>query len=67
VQTHYQFQIRTFWIWVLGVFVGGLLTFVFIGFLILPVVLIWYIIRCVKGMQYLSRREAYPNPETWLW
>lgn len=67
VQTHYQFQIRTFWIWLLGVVVGGLLTFVFIGFLILPAVLIWFIVRCVKGMQYVGRREAYPNPETWLW
>jgi uncharacterized membrane protein len=67
VRTHYQFQIRTFWIGLLGSIVGFLLTFILIGFLVLLAVAIWFIIRCVKGMQCISRREAYPNPETWLW
>jgi len=68
VQTHYQFQIRTFWIWLLGVIVGGFLTSLLgFGFIVLLAVLTWFIIRCVKGMQYVGRREAYPNPETWLW
>jgi uncharacterized membrane protein len=68
VQSHYQFQIRTFWICLLGAIVGWALTWVFgIGFLILLAVLIWYIVRCVKGMQYVGRREAYPNPQSWLW
>ena len=67
VQTHYQFQIRTFWIVLLGCVIGGGLSLIIIGIPILIAVVIWYIVRCVKGMQYVGRREAYPNPETWLW
>jgi uncharacterized membrane protein len=75
VQSHYQFQIRTFWIWLLGGVVGWVLTSVlmfagplfFIGILFFLALFIWYIVRCVKGMQYVGRREAYPNPVTWVW
>jgi len=67
VQTHYQFQIRTFWIGLLVGFLGGLLTLILIGWLVLLALVVWWIIRCVKGMQHVSRREAYPNPQTWLW
>lgn len=67
VQTHYTFQIRTFWIGLLGAVAGIALTMIMVGFLVLPVVLVWFIIRCVKGMQYVGRREAYPNPESWTW
>ena len=67
VRTHYTFQIRTFWIGLAASFVSGLLTIVIIGWLLLLGILIWFIIRCVKGMQCISRREAYPNPQTWLW
>ena len=67
VQTHYQLQIRTFWIVILGLVVGGALSFIIVGIPMLIAVLIWYIVRCVKGMMHVGRREAYPNPETWLW
>ena len=67
VQTHYTFQIRTFWIGLLAALVGMVLTMIMVGFLVLPVVLVWFVIRCVKGMQYVGRREAYPNPESWTW
>ena len=68
VQSHYRLQIRTFWISVLGAVVGWILMFAFfIGALVFLALLIWWIVRCVKGMQHVGRREAYPNPETWLW
>ncbi len=37
-----------------------------IGFLILLFVLIWLIVRCIKGMQHLDRNEPVPNPTTWM-
>ena len=67
VQSHYTFQIRTFWIGVLGSVIGIALSFILIGFLVLAAVAIWFIIRCVKGMQYVGRREADPKPESWTW
>ncbi|MBT1451229.1 hypothetical protein KJ365_10115 [Glaciecola sp. XM2] len=66
LQSHYQFQIRTFWIGVLFTFIGILTTFILIGFLILFFVVIWMIIRCVKGLQTLDKQQAHPNPTTWL-
>ena len=67
VQSHYTFQIRTFWIGILGSAIGVALIFILIGFVVLLAVLIWYVIRCIKGMQYVGRREAYPNPKSWTW
>jgi uncharacterized membrane protein len=66
LKTHYTFQIRTFWIGFLYSFVSYLTTVMFIGFILLLGVFVWLIVRCIKGMQYLERYEAVPNPETWL-
>jgi uncharacterized membrane protein len=67
VRSHYRFQIRTFWIGLLYVVVGMLLTAAFIGFLILLFWLVWLIMRCVKGMQQLERGEPVSDEVTWLW
>jgi uncharacterized membrane protein len=67
VQSHYRFQIRTFWIGVLFSVIGVVTIAIFIGLVILLFVAIWIIVRCVKGMKYLSNAEPYPNPTTWLW
>jgi len=63
---HYTFQIRTFWIGLLLSVIAGLLTLVFIGFVLMPLVAIWFIVRCVRGLIWLNRGEAVPNPESWL-
>ena len=71
--SHYRFQIRTFWICLLylvllwGIAVMLLLPIVFIVAVIVIMVLpVWWIIRCAKGLKYLSREEAYPDPESWF-
>ncbi len=66
VDSHYTYQIRTFWMGLLFGFVSMLLMFVGIGFLLMFVVAIWMIVRCVKGLQAAGRREAIANPQTWL-
>ena len=81
VQSHYEVQIRSFWIALLIAIAGSALVWAFamaldsgiFYLLILIAVLaylfffVWWIVRCVKGMRYVGRREAYPNPATWLW
>lgn len=66
LDSHYQFQIRTFWIGLLYAVVGILLTAVFIGWLILLFYAIWIIVRCVKGFKYLGKQEPMPDPTSWM-
>ena len=75
-ESHYTFLIRTFWIGLLlmvagGVLfgVGALLSVILIGFPIMGVAWlimggagIWYGVRCIVGLVFLSRGEAYPRP-----
>lgn len=67
VQSHYQYQIRTFWIGLLYGVVGAITTLAFIGFAILLFFAVWYIIRCVKGLKYIQLGQPVPNATTWLW
>jgi uncharacterized membrane protein len=66
LQTHYRFQIRTFWISLLYFVVAALLCVVLIGFLLLPAVAIWFIVRCAIGISFLMKNEPYPRPDTWI-
>ena len=66
LKTHYTFQIYTFWISVLYFVIAGVLCFLVIGFFLLPLLLVWYIIRCALGLTRLLRSEAHPNPRSWL-
>ncbi len=66
LKSHYQFQIRTFWIGILYTFIGIILSFVLIGVLVLFFFVIWLIVRCVKGIKYLDQKEAPPDPTGWM-
>ena len=66
LQTHYRFQIRTFWIGILYAFIGALLSQVIIGYLILLFTFFWLIIRCAKGLKQLEKRQPVKNLESWL-
>jgi uncharacterized membrane protein len=67
VQTHYRFQIRTFWIGMLYGFIGLVTCIIIVGFFWLMFVLVWWVVRCVKGMQAISRGMPYDRPATWWW
>lgn len=64
--SHYQFQIRTFWIGLLYLVVGSILLVVLVGWLVYLFWVVWLIIRCVKGLQILDKKEPHPNPTTWM-
>ncbi len=66
LKSHYQFQIRTFWIGALYLMIGVLLSQVIIGLFILLFWLLWLVVRCTRGMKYLDRKEAYPDPKGWM-
>jgi len=66
LQSHYQFQIRTFWIGLLYLIIGGILTLILIGWIVLLFYVVWLIIRCVKGFKYLNEQKPIPNPTSWM-
>ena len=66
LQTHYRFQIRTFWIGFLYVFIGMATSQFFIGYLILLFTFFWIIIRCAKGLKQLEKNQPVKNLESWL-
>ena len=66
LKSHYTFQIRTFWIGLLYGCIAVLSCFILIGFLLLPAVAVWFIVRCALGISRLTRAEAYPTPQSWV-
>jgi uncharacterized membrane protein len=60
LESHFSWQIRTFWWGLLWASVGGILTLVVVGFVVLFVVAIWLIYRIVKG--WLNLAEGKPVP-----
>lgn len=57
-ESHFRWQIRTFWFSCLWAFLGLLTSFILIGFAILGVAYIWYIYRVVKGFLRLNDDKA---------
>lgn len=65
-ESHYTYQIRTFWIGVVYSLVSFLLMFLGIGFLLILAVIVWAIVRCVKGLQWAVAGEPVPDPQNWF-
>lgn len=66
VETHYTWAIRTFWIGVAYAVVSFILMLAAIGFLLLFATAVWFIVRCIIGLQAAGRGEAIKNPDSWL-
>jgi len=59
-ESHFTWQIRTFW-WGLGWVVLGVATALFVvGFVILAVAGVWVIYRMVKGLLFWNDRKPMP-------
>ena len=70
VASHYQFQIRTFWIG-LGMILGAFTALAYGGdSLVLMGMflwLIWVLTRTIKGWKLLAQSAPIPDPKTLLW
>lgn len=66
LQSHYQFQIRTFWIGFLYITIGFALSLVLIGIPILIWWFVWSLIRIVKGAIAVNESRPIANPKSWL-
>jgi uncharacterized membrane protein len=65
-RSHFQFQIRTFWIGLLYLIVGAVLLFVIVGAFVLLWWLVWSIVRNIKGVLALNENRPIANPTSWM-
>lgn len=78
--SHFTFAIRSFWLSIAGFLLGlsmllvgiplsllliGIPIMIF-GGLVMGGISLWFIARCIAGIYYLARGEAYPRPQSWL-
>ena len=66
IQSHYRFQIRTFWIGLLYAMIGAITINIMIGFFILLFTFVWLIVRCTKGLKQLDNNQPVKNLESWF-
>ncbi len=59
-ESHFRWQIRTFWFGLLWGVLGGVLAIVLIGFAVLFADMVWIIYRIVKG--WLNLNDGKPMP-----
>ena len=65
-QSHFQFQLRTFLIGLLYLFLGGATLHVGLGVLVVLWWLVWTLMRCVKGLLALNAGAPIADPNSWL-
>ena len=62
LESHFRWQIRTFWWTMLWGTIGGITALILVGWLILGVLFIWYVYRIVKGILRLNDGRAMYAP-----
>jgi uncharacterized membrane protein len=65
-EAHFEWQIRTFWMGLVGYAIGALLLLVLIGIPVLWAVSIWMLYRIIKGWLYLYDNKPFANPRGWV-
>lgn len=61
LESHVNWQIKTFWYTLLGYFIGIILLVVLIGGLVMLAVTVWYIYRIIKGWLALNDGKELPD------
>lgn len=60
LESHFRWQIRTFWFGVLWAVVGGLTAILLVGYVVLFVDVIWILYRIIKGwLDLIDRKPMY--------
>lgn len=66
MDTHYTWLIYTYWISWLWALIGVVTAIIVVGWFVLIFAWVWELIRCIQGLQRLSRNEGMPKPEDWF-
>lgn len=65
VASHHAWQIRSFWIGLGAMVLGGLLSIIVIGWAVLALWTVWALVRFITGFLILSDGRAVQDPESW--
>ena len=63
LDSHFSWQIRTFWWSLLWLAIGGVLTLVLVGWVILGLTGLWILYRIIRGWLAVMSRKAMPMPD----
>lgn len=63
LDSHFSWQIRTFWWSLLWLAIGGVLILVLVGWAILGLTGLWILYRIIRGWLALMSRNAMPMPD----
>ncbi len=66
LKSHYQYTIRSFWMGIIYFGLSTALISVAVGFVLVPLCVIWWVIRMGRGLKSLLKNEPIANPKTWL-
>ena len=66
VESHYTFLIRTFWIGLLYAVISVILMLAIVGIVLAFATAVWFIARCIVGLQAAGRGEPVRNPQSWM-
>ena len=66
-ESHYTWLIRTFWIGLAAGFVSFILIFVIIGGFLMLAVIVWMLVRLVRGWILYDKKQPIPDPDNLLY
>jgi uncharacterized membrane protein len=66
MQSHFRFQVYTFWIGLLYFVAGSILLFFYVGAAIWLWWTVWTLIRVIKGLILLNDGKPIAAPTSWL-
>ncbi|WP_202899783.1 DUF4870 family protein [Kordiimonas gwangyangensis] len=66
-QSHFTYQIRTFWLGLVMLIVSAILYIILIGWLVAAFWALWTLVRVVKGLLLAMDGKGIDNPETNSW
>lgn len=65
LREHFRFQYRTFWMGLLYMFIASITTLALIGWLLMLVIFVWWIVRCARGLSTLNRDQPPAKVDSW--
>lgn len=65
-QSHFSFIIRTFWLGLIGLVIGGATTFILIGYAIIALVGVWSFIRMLVGLLRALGDQPILHPKSYF-